>query len=336
MSKLLIIHTWGIGDLIMITPALIDLKMQFPEMMIDFVFFQKNATLPIINSNISNKIYFGEYKLIALLRLFLNLNRNEYDYSFITSGVTPWKAMIFNAFLNSKYKIGEFRKFKLPFFDKRIAYNKNIHRLQSTVKILQSFLPSFDFADKKPIFPLSERDVIFAKDWINTNSIKNRKMIGFHHGSNKKAKNRRWPYQYFIMLIKELQIKYPQYFLFLVAGNDEIHEGMEIVKETGINIVYDKTLGEVAAVISLCDIFINTDSVMGHIASCFDCEIFTIFGPADPVLTHPVSNKSHIMKLERNLPCQPCEIQNPRKCGLECLYNLIPELALKQLNKYLD
>jgi ADP-heptose:LPS heptosyltransferase len=336
MKKILIIHTWGIGDLIMITPALLSLKEQFQNVEIDFLFFQKSAALPIINGHLHRKIYDCDYKISTILKKISELNIEKYDYSFVTSGVKPWKAAIFQSLLNVKCKIGEYRRIKLPVFHKLVKYENTLHRLESSVKLIQSFLPEFCLKYKKPVFFMTQEDMDFSGKWIKQNCAPQKVLFGIHHGSNIKAKNRRWPYLYFVALIEMLKKNYPAFELLLIAGADELTEAKEIQKKTPIKLVTGISLGKVAAIVSHCDYFLNSDSVMGHIASCFNCEIFTIFGPADSTLTKPVSEKSHIIKLPENLPCQPCEIQNPTGCSWKCLYQLTPEYVFNQMKNVIQ
>ncbi len=48
--KILIIHTFGMGDMIMFTPALKELQKQFPKAQVDFLVFQHFSIEPIKNN----------------------------------------------------------------------------------------------------------------------------------------------------------------------------------------------------------------------------------------------------------------------------------------------
>jgi glycosyltransferase involved in cell wall biosynthesis len=207
MKKILIIHTWGIGDLIMITPALISMKEQYQNLEIDFLFFQKSAALPIINGHLHRKIYYCDYNLANLFKTISMLNREKYDISFVTSGVKPWKAMLFMTFLKAKCKIGEYRTLKLFSFHSLVKYENTIHRLENTVKLVRAFLADFQIEQYKPTYFLTSQEIDFGKKWIKEDCPPNKKILGIHHGSNIKSKNRRWPYLYFIELIKKMSLK---------------------------------------------------------------------------------------------------------------------------------
>ena len=55
--KFLFIHTWGLGDLIMLTPALKALKEKYPTAQIDFLITVKAAAFPINKCSLIDNIY---------------------------------------------------------------------------------------------------------------------------------------------------------------------------------------------------------------------------------------------------------------------------------------
>ena len=56
IAKILIIHTWGIGDLIMLTPTLKKLRENFPKARIDIFVGQPSAGEVLQENYIINKI----------------------------------------------------------------------------------------------------------------------------------------------------------------------------------------------------------------------------------------------------------------------------------------
>jgi len=91
----------------------------------------------------------------------------------------------------------------------------------------------------------------------------------------------------------------------------------------------------VAAVISRLHFFINTDSGLGHIASCFGIKGLTIFGPANELQTAPFSKKSFIIRYP--ISCAPCREKTKKpKCTLDCLIKLTPEMVFKRVQELLD
>ena len=149
-----------------------------------------------------------------------------------------------------------------------------------------------------------------------------------------KDKIRRWPKDYFVETINSLEKLYNNFVFLLFIGPDENIIGEYISNLTNVIIVKKQSLDNVSAVISRCKFFLNSESGLGHIASCFDSIIFSIFGPANSERTKPYSKNVNVVKLD--LPCQPCWGEKRKKCKVECLRNLTPTLVIERIKPIID
>ena len=319
--RLLIIHTFGLGDMVMFTPALQKLIELYPDVKIDFLIFQNIATEPIKSCSNVNNIYFCNFNLSSLLKSILKLRENSYDKIITTSGTNPNKIALLYLFLRGKEKIAEYKKkYQKLFFDTSIKYIEKLHRVENN-----NLLVSNEIENKYLL-------KFFGINKIQKNS--NNIRIGIHAGSNPKFVNKRWKKEYFVNLIQLLNENFKNLEFFIFSGPEEIKESEYIVDYTNNSkLIKNKSLLEVANLISTCDIFINTDSGLGHIAGCFDIEIFTIFGPAKDYKAKVYSNNVNVIKLK--LECQPCYgTQRLKKCKtFECLNHLTPNLVFKEISK---
>jgi heptosyltransferase-2 len=333
MNKILIIHTWGIGDMIMFTPFLVFLKKEYPSISIDFFITQKPAFLPIKNSDLVDKVYYADYNIKSMFHVSREIRKTHYDICFHTSGISPFKYFLFSMFVNSDYRYGEYRHIPNIFLSKQVKYDNTIHRYESNLKILSLF-SNASHVSKVPVFYLSESEKMFADDFIKDHQLQNKFLFGIHPGCNKKSINRRWSKEKFVEVIEFLQKKYPMIRILLFVGPDEEEDGDFIEVQTKVIKVSKTSLGQTASLIAKCKWFLNTDSGLGHIASCFDCKIFTIFGPADSRLSRVISDNAEIIK--SGLKCQPCEILNPTHCNLECLRDLKSSVIINIIDKRLE
>lgn len=101
-----------------------------------------------------------------------------------------------------------------------------------------------------------------------------------------------------------------------------------------INFISKTTIIECAALINECDLIIGGDTGMLHIADALGKNTLTIFGPTNPKLVGPYSEKSNNITL--NIDCQYCygtdklfECTN-RKClnniTVEHIYDTVLEI----------
>lgn len=333
MKKILIIHTWGIGDMIMFSPLLEHIKKQWQDCSIDFFITQRNSIIPLKNSDYVHQIIHSELNPISLIKAIRNLRKSKYDICFHTSGISPLKIFIFSIFIRYKKMFGEYRLLKNPLFTDQVRYSSNNHRYESNLNIVRLFMNTSE-VKPQPTFYLSNDDKCFADEYLHNNNLHDKIIFGIHPGCNKKAKNRRWDKKSFVEVINYLKNKYPKIVFLMFIGPDEEEDGFYIEKHTSIKTIRNKSLTQTASLIAKCNYFLNTDSGLGHIASCFDPYIFTIFGPADSTLTRPLSEKTTVIK--KNLKCQPCEQQNPHKCGVKCLTDLKPDQVSNEIEKKLS
>ena len=316
--KILIIHTFGLGDMIMFTPTMTYLKQRYPTAGIDFIVFQRFAAEPVKYCKFVNNIYYSDFSIKGILKMGLYLRKQNYDISICTSGANPLKLSIYSYLVGAKKRIGEYRNFQLPFYTKQIKYEENFHRVKNNLALLD--VPNNTF---NTFFCI---DTVTEKKVSDCEKIK----ICIHAGSNVKFKNKRWPKEYFIKLIHLLIARYKCEIL-IVSGPDELEVSQYISNQTNSELIINKTLQEVAYIISKCDVMINTDSGIGHIASCFDIETFTIFGPAKDYKAKPYNKKAYALKL--NLECQPCYgTDRIRNCqNVSCLNDFSPEYVFNEI-----
>jgi len=314
--QLLIIHTFGLGDMIMVTPALQKLIEINPDIKIDFLIFQKISAEPIKNCSNVNKIYFSDFKPNDLFKTIFQLRKNKYNKIITTSGTNPHKVAILYMFLKGKEKIAEYRKsYQKIFFDRAVKYIEDIHRVENN-NLLFNNTRKTDYETK--FFGIKKRD--------NSEKIR----IGIHAGSNPKFAQKRWKKEYFVELIELLKRNFKDLEFIIFAGPGEIEESKYIANKSS-STIYQENLFEVARAISTCNIFINTDSGLGHIAGCFDLEVFTIFGPAKDYKAKVYSKNANVLKLD--LECQPCYGTDRIKLckDFKCLYHLTPNIVFQEL-----
>lgn len=90
-------------------------------------------------------------------------------------------------------------------------------------------------------------------------------------------------------------------------------------------------VGELIALLSLCDGFVGNDSGCAHVSAALGIPTVTIFGSTDPRRTAPVGSRSAV--IYRGLGCSPC-FQRVCPFGhLACLISIGPAEAMDALRK---
>jgi len=321
-DRYLILHTWGIGDLILLTPVLEIIHYSYPEIRFDFAIFQGTAMLPIRNAPYTGKIYLGSYKLRKIIPLIALLRSRKYDYCFTTSGISAVKAGIFAMLINARRRIGDVSAGYMKLYTDQMLFDVSRHRTWANHELFRLVFPLPDegaiAAD--PIYRDIYRTRYYslpsaesaAKNFFAMNFADKDFVVAIHPGCNAKNKYRRWNLEHFIELIHLLRRDYPGWRFYVIAGPDELEEGRLLSERIGAPCLSEVSLDVVSEVLKRSQLLINTDSGIGHIASCHRLPNFVIFGPGDERQTAPFGN--HAVVIRSEVPCAPC-VQNRRtKC----------------------
>ncbi|MDO8601453.1 MAG: hypothetical protein Q7R46_02080, partial [bacterium] len=94
-KNILIIHTWGIGDLVMFTPALRALRDNFPDAVIDVLVTHQAVVADVLEANRTVneiiKFHWKKRNIFEKLNLVLRLRKKQYDWAIVTSWTNPMK-----------------------------------------------------------------------------------------------------------------------------------------------------------------------------------------------------------------------------------------------------
>jgi len=347
--KILILRYRFIGDTVLTTPFIKNVKEIFPDSKIDVVVSPNSGELIEGNPHV-NKVYyldttkFHKYEqsrrdvarnvspaneFTSFFSCAKILRKEKYDLIFVL------KRSLSSAFLafliGGKERVGfntETRSFLLT---KSIPYDKNLHELDNFLNCLNPY-------KKNPkrytpeIFPTSEEKKK-AKELISLFDPFKPKIL-IHASSAHPYKM--WPKRYFANLMDMLYEKYKAQFLFTGAEIDkEIYENiLRFSRYTDkfkyINLCGKTTIRECYALYENMHLAICVDSGNSHLAAAAGIPTYVLYGPTRPEKWLPVGEKVFPLKLEQNLPCQPCDVKVI--CShVSCMKLLKPEYVLNQL-----
>jgi len=180
-----------------------------------------------------------------------------------------------------------------------------------------------------PVLPprlvLSENRMEKAKIFIDSNQLRDRRLIAINPGANY-GSAKMWPSDYYVSLIRKILDTLPQAGAILFSGEQDRHVTREIMAKVDDQRLASTDgkmpLSESIALLSLCHYLISNDSGMMHLGAALDMRGVALFGPTDPVATGPMSAK--IRLLREPVRCSPCLL---RYCPIDhrCMDLLTPE-----------
>ncbi|MDI6717447.1 MAG: glycosyltransferase family 9 protein [Patescibacteria group bacterium] len=326
VRKILVIKFFGIGSIVLTSPALIALRDRFPEAEIDFLTFKQNEE--ILNLlNLTYKNYFIDSKNIfkfvfSVFKIIYQLRKEKYDIVFDLEFFAKFPLIM--AFLTGARRkagfylvIEPWRKSLLDYYG---YYNHYYHTkdiflsLVYLVKENDPYYLNFDEyiqAYEFPRFVLSENDKKGITQRLKNLGWQGEKiiLINPNAGLELAPTLKKWPKDHFALFIEKFTHEYPKVFIILTGSKSEksyVQEIIDIMVKSNkkiTNLAGETSLKELLCLFELSSLFVSVDSGPMHLATLTNIPIIGLFGAGIPVVDGPKSKNS--VALYKNLYCVP-------------------------------
>ena len=324
-KKILVINTFGIGDALFTMPFVDNLKVNFPQASIDYVSNRRTVEIIGKNKNIDRMFIYERDASVALsrkskweflkkVREFLSeLKRQHYDIVFdfsLNSNIN-----FFTALIGIKERIGLNYKKRSPFltFSVPFAGFENKHVIEHYLDLLDKL--NLKIETRKLHLDVDPKDKKWAEDFLNKNGRdKGKRLIGVLPGGGaswgKEARFRRWAPAKFAKLVDKMVEKLSAQIILIGDINEkDLCRQLEGRHEKDVIKAYGQTtLGQLSALLSMCDLFVLNDGGPLHVAVAVGIKTVSIFGPVDHRVYGPYlygEPNKHIV-VAKTLFCQPC------------------------------
>ncbi len=323
--KILVISIAGIGDSLIATPLIEELRNNFPKAELDvFVMWEQAKKILENNPNINNIFQFNLiYRgYIKSLMYCLKLRRKKYDISFNTHPQSKIQYRMIARLIGAKKRLSHIYD-NGGFLDKLLV-NKTIKQDYS-ISSIDNNLNLLKLISIKPVLKeqnykifLSKNDEKKAEEFIKKNKLRG-KLIGIHVGSGttKNMELKRWPLENYMDLIKML-LRNKKIKILLFGGPDEEAENRRIIdeiKDKRVILVETDNIRESAAIIKKCYLFLSVDNVLMHVASAMKIKNQIVI--AGPTYDPAVEPKTEPIIIKSNIGCRPCYRYNGK--GVSCI-----------------
>lgn len=328
MKKILVLPMYGIGDVLMTTPALRNLKEQLDVKITYLHMFTTTRDILLHNPYIDENIHFPflETSKFSGLRFLMGL-RKRFDCSinFYPSNRRQYNLAAFIA--GSPVRIGHrylLNNIKEMNFLKTstVMEDDSLHCVEENLRLLS--LVGIQVRMPYPLeLYLTEEERLFAAEWLKERKIDEKILVGIHLGTSvfKNHDKKRWPQPSFAGLIDRLSIELKDAAFLLFGGTEErplrdAISSMVHYREKVFS-VDSASIRQTTSLMKNCSLFISNDSGLMHMASALGVPTVAIFGPTNPVWVRPWGVKHRVIRL--GLSCSPCFRYSPRP--LRCVAN---------------
>jgi lipopolysaccharide heptosyltransferase II len=316
-----ILQLSGIGNFVMLTPTILNLRRLFPEARITLL-VQDNGTPQVLE---------GLEGVTNIMVDPLLLNR-------------PWRLLTYAVRLRknpvlagARIRVGHsyraLRRENLHWLLTHYLHlDETVHEVERNLAFLKVL--GFKPTTAQPYFHLDESHRFRAAEFLQ--GIDDNDFVGMHCHS---LAFKRWPVRHFAAvadwLVEEFQIK-----IILLGGPEETEVGARLLgqvkrPEEIINLVGKTTLKEAAALVQMCSLFVSDDSGLMHVAAALGTPVVGIFGCTDPGKNAPLSPAGTARVVRLNLSCSPCyRIDREPECSERtCLLDLDPKRAIAAIKE---
>ena len=338
--KILIVKLSAIGDVAQTLPALEALKKVYPDSEITWVVEEAAAGVLDGHPLIDRLLVSRRKAWIALrmnplalarglgnmVRFIRELRRTRYDIAIDFQGLLKSGIVIGLARADRKIGYDRTREFSYLFLNERLpAYDMERHALERYMDVAR-YLGAVDPSPACKL-PLEKECAAISKR-VEELRAPGRPLVAVNPVARWKTKL--WQEGKFAELADRLIREKNAVVIFTGSSDDRrVNERiLSMMREKALNWAGETSLKELAALASLCDLFITTDTGPMHLAAAAGARVLALFGPTAPWRTGPYGPSN--ITVRTGIDCSPCF---QRKCGRDivCMSGITVEDVMRKV-----
>lgn len=297
-KKIIVTFLMHLGDLVLVTPFLQVLRRYAHGSEITLVVDEKVADVVRYNPNIDHLVTVDkkgkDNSVKALWRIGRDLHRNHYD---VLINLHPNERTSFLAtVIHAKNFVGMSHFLARPFMDRYTRLNRTaLHAADMYINVLEQLGIDDRRNDGLQLVTSPEWDAKAAAFYESYGVSVQDKLIGFNIGSA--VPQKRWPPQRFATVADYFANEgYRIVFFGGTMDEDMVREATSLMTHTPIIGTGKFSIGELAAAIKRCSLFITNDSGPMHIAVSQQVPLVALYGPSNPKFYGPYTDKAIVLE----------------------------------------
>lgn len=336
MTKVLLIKTSSMGDLIHTLPAIMDAAKNIPNVMFDWVVEEAFAEIPSWHPRVQTVIPVAWRRLRKqplqlfrskeLLTFFRLLREQHYDYVIDAQGLL--KSAIITRFARGSRWGLDWHSAWEPLaslaYQNKITVDPNLHAVTRMRKLVSSAL-SYPFVDSAPDYGLHFE--------VGPTANKPKSLL-FVHGTTWDTKE--WPEQYWMQLAS-IAIK-NQFNVFLPWGNAREQQRAIRIQAAvpNVSILPRTSLTDLAKHLVATTAVVSVDTGIGHLAAALNIPTVSLYGPTDPKEVGTQGQRQQHLAVD--FACAPCKKNNCQYKEMSsvtpaCFETILPEKVWKTVTE---
>ncbi len=341
-----IIKIGAIGDVLMSTPLLENVRKAYPSARIIYVVGNWSKAVLEGNPAIDSLVPFDDQIIwdrhyLKIWNLAKEVRREKIDIGFILD--RHYFASLFGFLCGIRFRIGFDRKGEGFANNLNVIYGPIRHEIEYSLDLLRALGKPAAYEGMK-VF-LAESDKHFANDFVREHNLQNAAVVGLMAGGavnpGQSMLIRRWPTDHFIELTRLLLKSFPKIRILMFGGLGDKKINKGIIESTDENFVKNvagkASIKQSIALMKHCRVFVTHDSGPMHMAAAAGIPVISIFGPVHPERKAPIGLR-HTYVWKPDLPGALTDDEGKFPAGLselECMRGVQPESILRLVKKVL-
>lgn len=331
VKRILIIHQGALGDFILSLPAISAFRYHSPDTFIEI--WGHLEILRLVDTSLyADTVYSIERERIApfftqdtLVPPRVIERFSSFDLILIFGGEKQ------TTFVHNLKKRGVRNVHRIDPFP---PHGSNTHIIDHQAS--QLFLLGVKVPLKTPTLFPREADGKRMASFLEQRKLdKETHVVALHPGSGSRAKV--WSPENFAQLSKHLLKDERIQLLVPIGPADKEHAAdyCNIIASDRIIPVRNLSLGELAAILKKCRVYIGNDSGVTHMAAAVGTPVVALFGPTDPQVWGPRGKRVCIEC--RGVSCSPCSREEMNVCShTKCLKSITVEDVYRSVKKMIS
>jgi ADP-heptose:LPS heptosyltransferase len=307
--KILVISMAGIGDTLLATPLIHELRANFPEAVIDVLAMWSGSKDLLQNNPHINRVFqknlmkCGKLEALGFLwslrREHYELSINTHPQSRIHYRLAAWLA---GADVRLSHQYECFTWLDRWLITASLPQDYTRHSIENNSEVLPLIGAQKKLTGHTIELYLSPSDERQADDFLLKHKLFDKKILGVHVGSGgtKNLPLKRWPLKNYAGLVRQLNKERPDLHILLFGGPEEAKDHEVVLAQANLDLTLvakTKNLSETAALMKRCSAFLSVDTALMHIAAALKMpNQIVIEAPTLNVTNWPYGNPFTLVK----------------------------------------
>ncbi len=327
IHRILVIKLRYIGDVLLTTPVLKNLSLNFPKAQLDILVNAGTEEVLKHNRDINEVIFVERGSLIRQLAFIRKLRQMKYDL--VIDVTDSDRSAIISYMSGAPIRVGynsEHRWRGRCYTHVVQASHDKMHTVDYQLEALR--LLDIPIKSSELVLPLSQEDEIFADKMMTEYKLNDgRPMVLIHPGARWWFKS--WPPEYFAKLADAIQQDLKCHVIFAGSQADQeiVRKIQNLMAAKAISLAGKTTLLQLAALLKHCQLFIGNDNGGMHIATAVGTPVIAFFGLTNPLLWGPRGSGHTVFY--KGIDCSPCFPKGCVRGDQSCMRLITVEEVMK-------